>query len=325
MPQIILSGRVRRRSPDADAQVHFAQGKYPFPVKTPVVPASDAAGTVIATGKKAQRFKPGNKVCTLFNQSHLAGSPNLQTISSGLGGALDGTLRQYGVFDEAGLVSMPNNLTMVEASTLSCAALTAWNALYGLTGKELKPGETVLTQGTGGVSIFALQFARAAGATVIATTGSAAKADKLKRLGAHHVINYKENPNWGQTVKQLTGEGGTRGVDHILEVSGPSSIAQSLEAIKIDGVITIIGFLGGRGGGTDKEQPGFLDCLTRHCVVRGIFVGSRLLFEDMNRAIEASNIKPVLDEQVFSFDQVPHAYQYMWEQKHFGKLVVKID
>lgn len=192
---------------------------------------------------------------TLFSQGHQAGSLTPATVATGLGGVLDGTLREYGSFEETGLVHMPSNLDFLEASTLSCAALTAWNALYGLESRALKPGETVLTQGTGGVSIFALQFAKAAGATVIATTSSSKKAEVLKKLGADHVINYKETPNWGEQAKSLTP--GQLGINHVVEVGGPTTMAQSVKAIKIDGVISIIGFI----GGFTKEQPTFLDCL----------------------------------------------------------------
>merc|ERR1711964_691260 len=222
-----------------------------------------------------------------------------------------------GTFNEAGLVEMPESLNWQEASTLSCAAVTAWNALYGL--KPLVPGDVVLTQGTGGVSIFAVQFAKAAGATVIATTSSSEKEAILKKLGADHVINYKDVPEWGEKAASPTPK--KAGVNHILEVGGPKTMAQSLKAVKIDGVISIIGFLGGNA----KEQPSFLDALSNVCTVRGILVGSRQQFEDMNRAIEVNGIKPVVDEKIFSLEQVKEAYQYMWDQKHFGKLTIKIE
>jgi len=237
------------------------------------VPGSDGAGEVIAVGSKVTRFKPGAKVVTLFNQGHLGGSLNLQTVTSGLGGVIDGTLREYGSFNENGLVDMPPSLNWQEGSTLSCAALTAWNGLYGL--KPLAPGDVVLTQGTGGVSVFALQFAKASGATVIATTSSAKKVETLMKLGADHVINYNDEPNWGEKAKSLTPNG--EGINHIIEVGGPKTMAQSLKAIKIDGVISIIGFL----GGMSKDQPGFLDTLTNICTVRGVLVGNRVQFEDM--------------------------------------------
>jgi NADPH:quinone reductase-like Zn-dependent oxidoreductase len=227
-----------------------------------------------------------------------------------LGGALDGTIRQFGSFNENGLVDMPPSLNWQEGATLPCAALTAWNALFGL--KPLAPGDVVLTQGTGGVSIFAVQFAKAAGATVISTTSSKEKADTLKNLGADHVINYNETPNWGEKAKELTPKG--EGVNHILEVGGPSTMAQSLKAIKIDGVISIIGFL----GGSAKDQPSFLDALLNICTVRGVLVGSRSQFEEMNRAIEACKIKPVVDKKVFTLEQTKESVKsQLWmESSH---------
>lgn len=155
---------------------------------------------------------------------------------------MDGVLREYGAYDELGLVKMPGNLDFDQGSTLTCAGLTAWNALYGLESRSLKAGDWVLTQGTGGVSVFAVQFAKAAGARVIATTSSKEKAETLKKLGADHVVNYKEDENWGATAKKITG--GT-GVQHVLEVGGPKTMKQSLAAIAIDGVVSIIGFLAG--------------------------------------------------------------------------------
>ena len=302
-----------------------------------MVPASDGAGTVDAVGKKVTRFQKGDKVLTLFNQGHIAGSLDAQSLAGGVGGMVDGALRQYGAYDELGLVSMPSNLNFLEGSSLTCAALTAWNGLYGLKGRDLKPGDWVLTQGTGGVSIFAVQFAKAAGARVIATTSSSDKAEKLKQLGADHIINYKDDENWGETAKKHTG--GT-GVNHVIEVGGPATMKQSLNAIAIDGVISIIGFL---GGGKVDNPPGFLDCLMHIATVRGVLVGSRQQFEEMNRAIEANNIKPVIDEKVFKLEETNDAYQvsakpcrprvldtadslqYMWDQKHFGKLCISID
>ncbi|KAI4094005.1 MAG: hypothetical protein LQ344_002450 [Seirophora lacunosa] len=297
------------------------KGKYPFPTKDNVIPGSDGAGTVEAVGTRVQQFKPGDKVVTLFNQAHYAGPISLEIVGTGLGGAYDGTLRQYGTFEENGLVHMPATLDFKQGSTLPCAALTAWNGLYGLESKALKPGDTVLTQGTGGVSIFALQFAKAAGARVIATTSSDAKESTLRSLGADAVINYKSDAAWGETAKRLSPHG--RGVDHILEVGGPAtSMAQSLKAIRPEGVISVIGFLGGMA---KEQQPSFIECLNHICIVRGALVGSRLQFQAMNEAIDAAGIKPVVDEKVFALEELKEAYLYMWEQKHFGKLTVKID
>lgn len=206
-------------------------------------------------------------------------------------------------------------MNAIEASTLTCAPLTAWNALYGL--KTVKAGDWVLTQGTGGVSLSGIQFAAAAGATVVATTSTKEKAEELKKLGATHVINYRETPNWGEAARALTPGG--NGFDHILEIGGPGSLEQSLKAIKLEGVITIIGFLA-----PSDKQPPLMAALSNVCTVRGIFVGSKQQFEEMNRAIDSNKIKPVVDSNIFSFDDIKKAYQYQWEQKHYGKVVIKI-
>lgn len=192
-----------------------------------MVAASDGAGKVLAVGSKVTQFSKGDKVVTLFNQGHQYGPVTPSALKSSLGGVVDGCLRQYAVFNENGLVLAPSNLTPTEAGTLTCAPLTSWNALYGLVSKSVKPGDWVLTQGTGGVSLSAIQFAKAAGATVIATTSSEEKAERLKKLGADHVINYKKDPNWGETAKQLSRN--KEGIDHIIEVGGPGSMAQSLK------------------------------------------------------------------------------------------------
>jgi len=293
------------------------QGLYPFPMKDGVVPCSDGAGEVEKVGKSVTRFKQGDKVLTIFNQSHLAGQITPPDFGTGVGGVIDGSLRQYGAYDQHGLVHMPKNLNFEEGSSLVCAGLTAWNALYGLEGRQIKPGHVVVTQGTGGVSIFAVQFAKAAGCTVVSTTSSNEKAEELKKLGADHVINYKENPNWGEKAKELTG-----GAHHVIEVGGPNTVAQSLKAVRPEGVISIIGFL---GGGKGEKTPTLLDCLMNVCTARGILVGSRQQFEDMIAAVEANNIKPVVDKQTFKLEQAVEAFQYMWDQKHFGKLCITID
>ncbi|CZR42832.1 uncharacterized protein FPRO_10135 [Fusarium proliferatum ET1] len=295
--------------------IMIAQGTYPFDVKPNIIPGSDGAGEVVAVGKKVTRFQEGSKVMTLFMQAYLGGPLTPMALGSAVGGSIDGTLREHGVFNENGLVDMPKNLSYLEAATLPCSALTAWNALYGL--KTLLPGDWVLTQGTGGVSISALQFAKAAGARVVATTSSAAKAQKLKELGADHVINYKEIPNWGEEAKRLTGGG----VDHVLEVGGAHTITESLKAVSLGGVVTIIGWIAGPG----ETGPSFPQILSSMAVIRGIVVGSRDQFEAMVRAIEAFDIKPVLDQHVFKLEGLKDAYQYLVDQKHFSKVVIKIE
>jgi NADPH:quinone reductase-like Zn-dependent oxidoreductase len=285
-----------------------------------VVPGSDGAGTVVATGKHVTRFKRGDKVVTLFNQKHIGGPLDNYVMGTGTGGAVDGVLRTHGAIPEDALVAMPKGLSFLEASTLSCAALTAWNALFGLADKKLAPGQWVLTQGTGGVSIFALQFAKAAGAKVVATTSSKEKAKLLERLGADHIVNYKETPNWGEKAKELSGG---VGMDHVVEVAGDTSMAQSLKSIKVDGVITIIGFVGGRGG---ENKPGFQECLSRLCIARGVLVGSRAQMEEMCRAIEANleKLRPIVDPKVFKLEQLREAYEYQWSGKHQAKVCIEI-
>lgn len=292
------------------------KGQYPFPTKVPVAACSDGAGEVVEVGARVSRFKPGDKVVTLFNQGHLFGAVDVAAAGTGVGGMVDGTLRQYGVFNEQGLSHAPRNLDAVEAATLTCAGLTAWNVLYGL--KPLKPGQWVLVQGTGGVSLFGLQFAKAAGARVIATTSSAEKGETLRKLGADHVINYREDEGWGATAKGLTPGG--LGVDHVIEVGGAGTLEQSCAAVKYEGVISIVGFLGGA-----KPKTSALDALFSLCTFRGVYVGSREQLEDMVRCIEANDIHPVLDPKVFSLDQAKEAYEYMWDRKHFGKVGIKIE
>lgn len=292
------------------------KGQYPMPLADNVIPGSDGAGVVEAVGPRVTRWKEGDKVTSLFTNGFVAGDLNPSLLGNTIGGSADGVLREYSAYDEGDLVPMPKTLNFQEAATLPCAAVTAWDALYGLPSKALKPGQTVLVQGTGGVSIFALQFAKAAGARVIATTSSEAKTQKLKSLGADHVINYKTNPSWGQEAKENTPDGW--GVDIIVEVGGPATIEQSFGAIKMGGVITIIGFIAGQA----EKEPSFLTVLRTHAIVRGILVGSRTQAEDMGKAIDASNIKPVVDEKSFKLDDLKEAYQYMWDQKHFGKLSI---
>lgn len=276
---------------------------------------SDGAGEVVEVGSRVTRFKPGDKVVTLFNQGHQFGPVDIAASGTGLGGIVDGTLRQYGVFNETGLSRSPANLNDVETATLTCAGLTAWNALFGL--KPLKPGQWVLTQGTGGVSLFALQFAKAAGARVISTSSSAEKCETLKKLGADHVINYKEDPKWGETAKKLTAGDG---VDHVVEVGGAGTLEQSCAAIRFEGVISIIGFLSGQ-----KTEITAVHALMHICTFRGVYVGSRQQLEEMISCIEANDLHPVVDDKVFTLEQAKEAYQFMWDKKHFGKIGIKIE
>ncbi|KAL7903076.1 hypothetical protein HDV63DRAFT_111707 [Trichoderma sp. SZMC 28014] len=299
----------------------LARGEYPHGKRENVVPGSDGAGTVVAVGKQVSRFQPGDKVITTFNQAYIGGNLNPQSFKTSTGGILDGTLRTYGAFNEHALVRAPSNLTAREASTLPCAAVTAWNALYGSLDHTVKAGQWVLVQGTGGVSIFALQFAKAAGARVIATTGSPSKVETLKKLGADRVINYKQDRKWGETAKKLTGG---RGVEIIVQVAGVNEMEQSIEAIRMCGVITIVGFLAGRSG---ENEMSFQRCLAKMFTARPVFAGSRVQMEEMVEAIEAhpETLRPVIDERAFKLEELKEAYDYMWAGKHFSKLVIDIN
>ena len=290
-----------------------ATGKYMMSALPPdLVPLSDGAGEVIEIGDGVTRVKAGDRVAPIFMQSWLGGEMEPADGQTALGGATRGVLAEYGVFDEAGLVHIPAHLSFEQAATLPCAAVTAWNALYGL--HPLQPGQSVLILGTGGVSVFALQFAHAAGARVIATSSSDAKLERAHALGASDGINYKTHPEWQDEVKRLTGG---RGVDHVVEVGGPGTLARSLGAVRHGGTVTLIGVL----------TRGTLDPLAifgSGAIVRPIYVGSRQMFEAMNRAIALHRIEPVID-RVFAFDEAREAYGYLKGATHVGKVVIRID
>ncbi|KAJ9157204.1 alcohol dehydrogenase [Pleurostoma richardsiae] len=298
--------------------IAIALGKYPRPQKTGIVPGSDGAGEVVAVGAGVTEFQQGDRVATCFFQDWVAGRPTFKRLSTALGSEVDGVFREYGVFPAHGLVAIPPSLSWREASTLSCAALTAWACLHGE--RPVAPGDVVLVQGTGGVSLFGLQFAIAAGAHVIATTSSEDKAKFLKSLGAEHVINYRTEEEWGRHVRQATP--GQAGCDIILDVGGSSNWAQSLKAVGAGGDIYLIGFLGGTG---DTSGPTLWDTRQALCNPKSISVGNRAQFEDMNKAIEAFNIKPVIDDSVFDLDHLKEAYQYLMSASHQGKVVVDIS
>lgn len=245
-----------------------------------------------------------------------------QAADSGLGGSIDGTMRSVGAFDEQGLVKMPEGLNFIDAATLSCAGLTAWNALFGLLAKQLMAGQWVLTQGTGGVSIFAIQFAKLVGARVIATTSSDEKAKLLKSLGADHIINYRQTLNWGEVAKELTGG---IGVDLVVEVAGASTMKQSVASLKLDGTMSVVGFVGGEGNGA--EVPNLLDPWLKHYTVRGISVGSRQQMEAMCLAIEANldKLRPIVDSRVFELEELRDAYKYLQAGENLGKVCINIE
>jgi NADPH:quinone reductase-like Zn-dependent oxidoreductase len=292
-----------------------AAGRSPRgPLPANLIPLSDGAGEVVATGPEVTRVKPGDRIAGLFMQTWLGGEMEPAHVDSSRGGAIDGVLADYVVFDQNGVVPLPEHLSFEEGATLPCAGVTAWNALYN--GRPLKTGETVLVLGTGGVSVFALQFAHAAGARVIATSSSDGKLAQAKALGASDGVNYRQHPDWHHEVLRLTNG---RGVDHVVEVGGAGTLARSVEACRIGGQVHLIGVLTG-GGGEINPTP----VLRRNITLRGIYVGSRQMFEAMNAAISLHRIAPVID-RVFDFDQAADAYRYLTAQSHVGKVVIRIE
>ncbi|KAM0253114.1 hypothetical protein ACHAQJ_007390 [Trichoderma viride] len=292
-------------------------GNYIFHVNLPVVGGSDGAGEVVEVGRKVTKWKKGDRVTTLFNPGHQSGPMTMAALHNGsIGGSFDGTFQQYGVFEETWLVRLASNLSYLEGASLSDCGVTAWNALYGL--KAIKPGEWVLIQGTGGVSLFAIQFAKAGGAKVVATTSSSAKFELLRSLGVDHIVNYNEDGNWGRTARSFTPN--AEGFDHILDVGGAETLSHSVQAIKHEGIVTVIGIL----TGVEPGQASILDALLKICTFRGIHIGSREQMEDMMAAIDANRIQPVLDKRIFALEELREGLEYMEARKHTGKVIVRI-
>ncbi|KAH8880313.1 NAD(P)-binding protein [Thozetella sp. PMI_491] len=299
--------------------VLIGKDAFPWSLRLPNVGGSDGSGEVVEVGSQVTKWKRGDRVATLFNPGHQFGPMTLSALNRGaLGGNEEGTFQQYGVFDETGLVRLASHLSYIEGAVLPDSVVTAWNALYGF--KELKPGQWVLLQGTGGVSLSALQFAKVGGAKVVATTSSAAKFDLLKDMGADHIINYKEDTDWGNTARKLTSNG--EGFDHILEIGGYETFGHSLNAIKIEGVITLIGFLNNT---TPPANNHIENILYKLCTVRALHVGSRVLMEEMMDAMEANNIHPIVDKNVFPLERLREALEYMEAAKHIGKVALRIE
>lgn len=291
------------------------KGVYNPRMKMPAVPFSDGAGEIVAVGENVTKWNVGDRVMPIFVQQWFDGEANDKNRRTALGAGAewDGVLREYGSFDQESIVAVPEHLSYEEASTLPCAAITAWHAIVE-SGKA-KAGETLLTLGTGGVSIFALQFAKMLGLEVISTSGSNEKIEKLKELGADHTINYRETPDWHKTVLEITNK---VGVDHVIEVGGAGTVSRSINAVRTSGHVALIGALTG-GEGIDP-----VSIFMRLIRLQGVFTGSRRMFEDMNKAISENKIKPVIDT-VFEFGDVVSALKYMESGSHFGKIVVKIS
>ncbi len=282
----------------------------PRGIPYPRVPNSDGAGEVVEVGPGVTRFAPGDRVAGTFFQRWIGGPIDQDVLAGALGGTLDGVLSDFALLDEQGLVAVPEHLSFEEAATLPCAALTAWHALVEL---GLRAGDTVLLLGTGGVSIFALQIAVMHGARVVITSSSDEKLEQAGKMGAWATVNYRETPDWDAKVRELT-DG--RGVDRVVEVGGAGTLQRSLEAVKLGGTVSLIGILTG-----GEINP--VAVMRKSVRLQGIYVGSRTMFESMNRAISAHSLKPVID-RTFEFDDARAAYHHMQGAGHFGKIVITI-
>jgi NADPH:quinone reductase-like Zn-dependent oxidoreductase len=290
------------------------KGGYGSRQKFPLIPLSDAAGIVEAVGPGVSRFKPGDRVFNSFFQNWIGGAPSEEKFAGAPGGMADGVLSQYRVFPQHALLDPPSHLSDVETAALPCAGLTAWSAVvkFGATG----PGSVVLTQGTGGVSLFALQFAKLAGARVIATSSSDEKIEKLRKLGADETINYRAKPEWGKEARALTRG---RGVDLVVEVGGAGTLNESLRAVRIGGTLAMIGVLAGPAN--DLRLP---LVVMQQLRLQGVTVGSLDDLGAMVAAIAQHRLRPVVDK-VFPFAAARDAFRYMAEGRHFGKVAITLE
>jgi NADPH:quinone reductase-like Zn-dependent oxidoreductase len=288
------------------------EGTYNPKLKRPLVPFSDGAGEVAAVGEGVTKWRAGDRVCPIFMQGWLDGPVDFQKARTTLGGDLDGCLREFGTFSEEGLVRIPAHLSYEEAACLPCAGVTAWHAVT--VSGQVASGETILVQGTGGVSMFALQFAKYFGANAVVTSSSDGKLERARAMGADDVINYKSREDWDTAVLDLTDK---TGVDHVIEVGGAGTMQRSMRAVKMGGHIAVIGVVAGQGQFT--TVPIFMKSLK----LQGIFVGSRQMFEAMNAVIESSAMTPVVDK-VYPFIEARDALEFVKNGEHFGKVVVTV-
>lgn len=288
------------------------KGQYNPRLRLPLIPGSDGVGEVTAVGCGVSAVRVGDRVAGCFFPDWVDGPISEQKTRAALGGSRDGVLATSVVLQETGVLPVPAHLTDEEAATLPCAALTAWNAL--VTQGGLTPGQTVLTLGTGGVSLFALQFARMCGAEVIATSSSDAKLTRARELGASAGINYLETPDWDDRVRRLTGG---IGVDHVVEVGGAGTLERSLRAVRMGGAVSLIGVLAG------YRQANPVPILMKNIRLQGVYVGSRDMFVAMNRAIALHQLRPVVD-RVFPFADTPAALHHLESAAHFGKVCIRV-
>lgn len=296
-----------------------AKGEYNPKMQLPRILCSDGAGEVIAVGDGVRRVKVGDRVCGIFMQRWLDGPLTAEKSKAALGGDVDGMLAGYVLLSEDGVVRFPEHLSYEEAATLPCAGVTAWNALHhgGDPARPLQPNETILIQGTGGVSIFALQFAKLLGAKVIGTSSSEEKLARAYAMGLNAGCNYRERPEWSRWVTEVT-DG--LGADRIIEVGGAGTFGQSLRAARVEGMVAQIGVL---SGGVTADPLALAPILHKQLRVQGIYVGSRAMFEQMNTVIAKAQLHPVVDK-VFAFEQARDAFEHMQSGAHFGKIVIRV-
>jgi NADPH:quinone reductase-like Zn-dependent oxidoreductase len=295
-----------------DLQV--AGGNYLVNVDDPIIPCSDGAGEVIETGHGVHRVQPGDRVAGIFFPCWLDGRTGPDKIRHALGGEVDGMLAEDVVLDEGALVRIPPSISWVDACTLPCAGVTAWNALFE-SSNGVRPGDTALFLGTGGVSVLGLQLARAAGLRTIITSSSDEKLERARDLGAHHTINYRTTPEWQDEVLRLTDGVGAHVV---LEVGGKDTVNRSVAACAMGGTVAVIGGVSGFGG---EVNPAALLASAKR--LAGVYVGSRAMFEQLLRFVAAAGLPPVVD-RVFTFGQAREAYRYMESGSHFGKVVIAV-
>jgi NADPH:quinone reductase-like Zn-dependent oxidoreductase len=297
----------------------MVQGLYNPKMALPRIPCSDGAGEVIAVGEGVNRVKAGDRVCGIFMLRWLDGPLTVEGSKEALGGDVDGMLAEYVLLGQEGVVRFPEHLSYEEAATLPCAGVTAWNALHyaGEPANPALPGETIVIQGTGGVSIFALLFAKLLGARVIGTSSSKEKLARAYGLGLDAGCNYKERPDWSKWVAEVTGG---QGADRIIEVGGAGTFGQSLRAARVGGTVAQIGVL---SGSVTSEPLALTPILHKQLRVQGIYVGSRAMFEQMNAVITKAKLHPVID-RVFAVDHVREAFLHMQSASHFGKIVIRM-
>ena len=290
-------------------------GVYPGPPGAgAVIPLSDGAGEVAAVGAGVTRFKKGDRVAGTFFQTWIDGVPAHLPLAALGGPGVDGMLAEYVCLHEDGLVAIPDGFTFEDGASLACAAVTAWHALM-VAGRPIRPGDTVLTMGTGGVSMFAVQFAKAAGARIVTTSSSDEKLARAAKYGSAELINYKKHPDWEKEVLRVTGG---KGVNAVVEVGGSGTLAKSMQSVGFGGKVCLIGVLTGPGGDTNPHPLMF-----KSAALHGIFVGNRAMFEQMLNAMVVNNIKPIIDK-VFDFNDAAAAYRHLQSASHFGKVVIKV-